>query len=834
METNRIIKTPNGKYSFSFEEILSDYRLAMRSRLTSLLGRKEVLTGKASFGIFGDGIELPQIAVAKSFQKGDFRTGYYRDQTFEMAIGNVNVTQFFSQLYADHNLKNEPNSGGRQMNSHFASRLLDENGKYKNQLTSKNSISDISPTAGQMSRMLGLAYASKIYRNNKKLDNYSKSFSKNGNEVVFGSIGDASTSEGVFFETMNAAGVLQVPMVVSVWDNGFGISVPRELQTVNNSISKALAGFSSEKANQGISIYQVEGWNYLNLCETYLEAAEKTRNEHKPALIHVTELTQPQGHSSSGSHERYKSKERLNWEKEYCCLKKFREWIIQNKIAQNEMLDNIEEEEKIFVEQSRKKAWNLYLDPIKEERNTVVQLLTEIKKTTQKTENIGLLIHSLENSISLNRRYIHSILFKALLLLANEDSKEKEKFVKFYDEYSARFSNVYENKLYSESEESPLKVKETKPIYSEKSEIVDGRVILQRCFDHQFATNNLFFAIGEDVGKLGDVNLVFEGLNAKYGDLRVTDTGIRESTILGQGIGSAIRGLRPLVDIQYLDYFLYALQTASDDLATLHYRTAGGQKAPVIIRTKGHRLEGVWHTGSPLGVLLHALRGIYICVPRNMTQAAGMYNTLLQSDNPAIVIEVLNAYRLKEKVPDNISSFTVPLGIPEVIRDGRDITVVTYGACCKIALEAAEELEKIGISVEVIDVQTLLPFDSTGVITKSIKKTNAVLFFDEDVPGGASAYMLQQTVEKNNAYHYLDCMPRTLTAKENRGAFGRDGDFYCKPQSEHMIEACYKIMREREPKKYKDLFSSQKKIKGASSLESVLILSSDSLLISTK
>ncbi|KAB8033358.1 alpha-ketoacid dehydrogenase subunit alpha/beta [Fluviispira multicolorata] len=831
METNHVVKTPNGKYSFSFEEILNDFRIAIRSRIASVVGRKEVLTGKASFGIFGDGIELPQIAVAKAFLKGDFRTGYYRDQTFEMAIENVSVIQFFSQLYADIKLENEPNSGGRQMNAHFASRLLDEDGRFKNQLESKNSISDISPTAGQMSRMLGLAYASKIYRNNKKLEKYSKNFSKHGNEVVFGSIGDASTSEGVFFEAMNAAGVLQVPLVMSVWDNGYGISVPRELQTVNNSISKALAGFSSEKAHEGISIYKVEGWDYLKLCETYLEATEKSRKDHKPALIHVTELTQPQGHSTSGSHERYKSKDRLEWEKEYCCLKKFREWILDRKITTSAKLDKIEDEEKLFVEQSRKKAWNLYLDPIKEEKSIVLTLLSENLKSAQNKDKIKSLINKLENSISLNRRYIHSILFKALLILSEEETLEKNKLIKYYEEYAAKFIKVYENRLYSESSESPLEVKETKPIYSEKSEMVDGRVILQRCFDQHFTSNAKFFAIGEDVGKLGDVNLVFEGLNAKYGDLRVTDTGIRESTILGQGIGAAIRGLRPIVDIQYLDYFLYAIQTASDDLATLHYRTAGGQKAPVIIRTKGHRLEGIWHTGSPMAMLLSTLRGIYICVPRNMTQAAGMYNTLLQSDNPAVVIEVLNAYRLKEKVPENISTYTVSLGVPEIIRAGRHLTVVTYGACCKIALDAAEELESFGISVEIIDVQTLLPFDISGIIAKSIKKTNAVLFFDEDVPGGASAYMMQQTLEKNNAFHYLDCMPRTLTATENRGAFGRDGDYYCKPQIENVFEVCYKIMREREPKKYRDLFTAQKKIMGASSNEKELILNSKSIFL---
>ncbi len=806
METSRLMKSPNGKYSFSPEEIVNDYRMAIRSRHVSISGRKEVLTGKASFGIFGDGIELSQIAAAKAFQIGDFRTGYYRDQTFEMCLGNVNVTQFFSQLYADPNIANDPQSGGRQMNSHFGIRLLDDKGMYKNQLELKNSISDISPTAGQMSRMLGLAYASKLYRLEKSLEEVSHHFSNNGNEIVFGSIGDASTSEGVFFETMNAAGVLQVPLLMSIWDNGFGISVPRVLQTVNNSISKALSGFQSNNPGVGIDIYKVEGYDYLKLCEVYFDAAKKVRREHKPALIHVIDITQPQGHSTSGSHERYKTKERLDWEKEYCCIKKFRDWIIQNKIASAQILNKIDHEEKDHVEKSRLHAWELLMTPIKKERDEALKILNNVIKNTKNIDQIQSAISGLENSITLNRKVLHSNLFKAIVSLSNEESDEKIKLLNFYSDFSKKYMKTYEAKLYSESSHSPLEVPEVKPTYTSSSEIVDGRIVLQRCFDQQFSNNPKFFVIGEDVGKLGDVNLVFEGLNAKYGDLKVTDTGIRESTILGQGIGSAIRGLRPLVDIQYLDYLLYCIQTASDDLATLHYRTSGGQKAPVIIRTKGHRLEGIWHTGSPLSMILGSLRGLYVCVPRNMTQAAGMYNTLLQSDNPAIVIEVLNAYRLKEKVPDNVGSFTTPLGQPEVIKIGNHLTVVTYGACCKVALDAAIELEKFGISVEVIDVQTLLPFDIPLTIVESIKKTNAALFFDEDLPGGASAYMMQQTIEKNNAFHYLDCMPRTLTAKENRCAYGRDGDFYCKPQVEHVFEVCYRMMQEREPHKYPELF----------------------------
>ncbi|WP_158998037.1 alpha-ketoacid dehydrogenase subunit alpha/beta [Pigmentibacter ruber] len=830
MATIRTIKSQNKKFSFSFEEIVSDYRLAVRSRFASLLGRKEVLTGKASFGIFGDGIELPQIAASKAFANGDFRTGYYRDQTFEMALGNVSVTQFFSQLYADPDINNDPHSGGRQMNSHFGIRLLDENGFFKNQLENKNSISDISPTAGQMSRMLGLAYASKLYRNEKSLHSEGHHYSNQGNEIVFGTIGDASTSEGIFFETMNAAGVLQVPLLMSVWDNGYGISVPRQLQTVNNSISQALSGFQNDQDNKGISIYQVEAWNYIALCETYRMAADSVRKNHKPALVHVIEVTQPQGHSTSGSHERYKSKERLDWEKDYCCIKKFREWIIAKNISTENELNLIDEEEKIYVEKCRSEAWDLLINPIKKEVNTALHYLKLVLNNTQSSEVIKQCIYNLENAVSLNRRVIHSNLFKTIINIRNEESSEKNQLLQFFNDFSRKYNYIYESKLYSDSKQSPLNVKKIDPTYSPQGETVDGRVVLQKCFEQQFLNNPKFFVLGEDVGKLGDVNLVFEGLNAKFGDLRVTDTGIREATILGQGIGAAIRGLRPLVDIQYLDYFLYCLQTASDDLSTLLYRTAGGQKAPVIIRTKGHRLEGIWHTGSPMGTILNSIRGMYLCVPRNMTQAAGMYNTLFQSDNPALVIEVLNAYRLKEKIPDNIGTFTVPLGHPEILKNGEHLTIVTYGACCKLALEAAAELEKMNISAEIIDIQTLLPFDLTNTISQSIKKTNAVLFLDEDVPGGASAYMMQQSIERDKAFHYLDCMPRTLSAKENRGAYGRDGDFYCKPQTEHIIEICYQIMQERSPKKFHDFYNQEVRRQGAISGENSLNLTHNSTL----
>lgn len=800
MKAANRLKTPNGKYSFSKEEILNDYRIGMRSRISSLVGRKEVLTGKASFGIFGDGVELPQIALAKAFQSGDFRTGYYRDQTIEFSLGNLTVTDFFSQLYANTNITQEPNSGGRQMNCHFASRILDEKGHYKDLTKQKNTAADISPTGGQMSRLLGLAYASKMYRNEPALKSLENQFSMHGNEIAFGSIGDASTSEGPFFEVMNAAAVLQVPLLMSVWDNGYGISVPRKYQTANDSISKALSGFASDQPDQGITIYQTKAWDYLELCQTYLDATEKMRKDHKPALIHVMDVTQPQGHSTSGSHERYKSKERLDWEKNYCCLSQMRQWMLKEKISTEKELNQIEEEERAHVESQRKTAWKLYLDPIEHDRSQALALLKNVLDHTNQQDELKAVISSLENAVSLYRRVIESCLFKSLAIVSKETSPAHLELKNFYENYHLRYKQTYCSNLYSETDQSPLLVPEVPPNYTPNPEIVDGRVVLLRCFDHHLEHNPRFFALGEDVGKLGDVNLVFEGLNSKYGDLRVTDTGIRENSILGQGIGAAIRGLRPLVDIQYLDYFLFALQTASDDLSTLLYRTAGGQKAPVIIRTKGHRLEGIWHTGSPMSVLIGALRGMYLCVPRNMTQAAGMYNTLLQSDSPALVIEVLNGYRLKEAIPENVGQFTIPLGVPEVLRQGNHITVVTYGACCKVALDAADELEKFGVSLEIIDVRTLLPFDLSGSIKKSIEKTNAVLFFDEDVPGGATSYMMQQTLEKNNAFDFLDCTPRTLTASENRVPYGRDGDFYCKPQAEDVFQICLQMMSERNPR----------------------------------
>lgn len=792
------ISLAKGKLKLSHEEILSDYRVGHRSRLASLAGRKEVLTGKAKFGIFGDGKEVPQLAMAKAFREGDIRSGYYRDQTFMMAAGLLSVREFFSQLYADTNIENEPASAGRQMNCHFASRMLDSQGRWLPLCESKHSSADISPTAGQMARLLGLAYASKLYRKDPVISSAAASFSRNGNEVAFGTIGDASTSEGIFWESLNAAGVLQVPMVMSVWDDGYGISVPREHQTIKNSISEALAGFQSKGSSKGFDIYVVPGWDYAKLVESYFEGVEKSRAEHTPALFHIVELTQPQGHSTSGSHERYKSKERLAWEDDFDCLKKMRAWLIEKGVATESELTQMESEDKKLVEDARKEAWELYQKPLKQDREEAQAKLDSIAQAGLASSSVvSQYAHELRNGVTLNRKLIHSNLRKACLALRKEVHPLAQELKTYTANYSSENKSRYGSHLFSESKENPLQITEVPARYSENSEVVDGRVVLLKLFDHFFATNPKFFALGEDVGKLGDVNLVFEGLNAKYGDLRVTDTGIREATILGQGIGCALRGLRPLVDIQYLDYLLYALQLMSDDLATVHFRTAGGQKAPVVIRTKGHRLEGIWHTGSPIGMILHAVRGIHVCVPRNMTQAAGLYNTLFAGDNPALVIEVLNAYRLKERVPENLTEFRVPLGLPEVVQQGTDLTIVTYGACVRVAQEAALELQNFGISVEVIDVQTLLPFDTQALISRSIAKTNMALFLDEDVPGGASAYMMQQVIEGQGAFELLDGPPRTLCALPSRSPYASDADYYCKPSTEDVVETVLEMMRER-------------------------------------
>ncbi|MEN9530579.1 MAG: hypothetical protein RI932_2452 [Pseudomonadota bacterium] len=797
------ISLAKGKLSLTREEVIADYRVGFRSRLASLAGRKEVLTGKAKFGIFGDGKEVPQLAMAKAFREGDIRSGYYRDQTFMFAAGLLSIREFFSQLYADTIVENEPASAGRQMNCHFATRMLDAQGNWLPVVEKKQSSSDISPTAGQMSRLLGLAYASKLYRNEPALTSAGGGFSRQGNEVAFGTIGDASTSEGIFWETLNAAGVLQVPLVMSVWDDGYGISVPRDHQTIKSSISEALAGFQSRGSAKGFDLHVVAGWDYPKLVEAYHLGVEKTRREHTPALFHIVELTQPQGHSTSGSHERYKSKERLAWEEDHDCLKRMRRWMIEQRIVTDAELDSMENEDRAFVEKARKEAWEMYLAPMREEKQQAQNLLDAVASASLRASpQVATFAADLRNGVTLNRKLIHSNVRKAIVALRGETHPAATDLRAFSEKYFEANRRRYASHLYSESSETPLSSTPVAPIYSESSEAVDGRVVLLKLFDHFFKTNPRFFALGEDVGKLGDVNLVFEGLNAKYGDLRVTDTGIREATILGQGIGCALRGLRPLVDIQYLDYLLYALQIMSDDLATLHFRTAGGQKAPVIIRTKGHRLEGIWHTGSPIGMILHAVRGLYVCVPRNMTQAAGLYNTLFAGDNPALVIEVLNAYRLKEKVPDNLTEFRVPLGVPEVVQEGNDITIVTYGACVRVAQEAAAELAQFGVSAEIVDVQTLLPFDTHGSIAKSLNKTNMVLFLDEDVPGGASAYMLQQVLEVQKGYELLDAPPRTLCALESRSPYASDGDYYCKPSSEDVVEQVLSMMRERFGEKF--------------------------------
>ena len=791
----------NSKFSLTAEAIIADYRLAYSSRRASVIGRAEVLRGNATFGIFGDGKEVAQIAMAKTFRPGDWRAGYYRDQTFMWATRMSNVREFFAQLYGNAHLEAEPASGGRQMGNHFATRFLEDGGRYARSIDTPNSSADVSNVAGWMPRLVGLAYASKLYRDNPQLKGSQEGFSVSGNEVAFGTIGDAATSEGLFWESINAAGVLQVPMAMSVWDDGYGISVPITAETTKASISDALRGFMPDD-RPGMDIYVVRGWDYASLIETYATAIDKVRREHKPALIHVTEMTQPQGHSTSGSHERYKSKERLRFENEYDCVARMRHWIIEFGVASESQLEGWEAADKESVEAARDLAWDAFQAPIRAERDRAVALLRRVDMP-----EVAEITSSLEDASKVTRSLVMSSASRALHQLRGIDSPARAELAKFVQEYRNENNERYNSFLYSRSPESPLNVPVVAPVYSEKSPMVDGRQILVRNFDANFARDPRIFVIGEDVGRLGDVNLVFEGLQAKYGELRLTDTGIREATILGQAIGAAMRGLRPICDIQYLDYFFYALETAADDLATLHWRTVGGQKAPVVIRTKGHRLVGIWHSGSPMSVLMNALQGIYIAVPRNMTQAAGFYNTLFQGDNPGIVIEVLNGYRLKERVPDNVGSFTVPLGVPEVLRSGTDATVVTYGACCAIALDAAATLEGLGVSCEVIDVQTLNPFDINQTLVSSLAKTRALICLDEDVPGGASAFMLQQILEVQQGWWHLDEAPRTLAASPNRPAYGPDGDYFTKPNRETIVEAVYSVVRERQPWRFPPLDS---------------------------
>jgi 2-oxoisovalerate dehydrogenase E1 component len=784
------------------EEILQDYRLAWASRHASLLGRKEVFMGKAKFGIFGDGKEVAQIAMAKAFQPGDFRSGYYRDQTFMFAIGELSIQQYFAQLYAHPDVEADPASGGRLMNGHFATRMLDEAGEWKALSELKNSSSDISPTASQMPRLLGLAYASKLFRHNPGLQHLTK-FSIQGNEVAFGTIGNASTSEGMFYESINAGGVLQVPMLVSVWDDAYGISVPQEYHTTKGSISEVLSGFQRTDDSPGYEIIRVKGWDYPALIEAYQKAAAICREEHVPVLVHVEELTQPQGHSTSGSHERYKSKERLAWEAEHDCLLKMREWILENELASEAELDALEGEAAAEARDAKKEAWEAFRLSVKKDHQEAEALLKEAAGLNPLIAGIADELSKVLNPIRMDAiRAVKRVLW----ILRAEDSPLKQRMIHWLQRVMQDNEERFSSHLLSESSQSALKVAEVKADISEEDPLVDGREVLQACFDAILERDPRVFAFGEDVGRIGDVNQAFSGLQAKYGELRVTDTGIRECTIIGQGIGAALRGLRPIAEIQYLDYLLYAIQILSDDLASLQYRTKGGQKAPLIVRTRGHRLEGVWHSGSPIGMILNSLRGMHVLVPRNMTQAAGFYNTLLKGDDAALIIEVLNGYRLKERIPRNLAEFCLPLGVPEVLRQGEDVTVVTYGAMCRIVLDAAQHLADMGISCEVIDVQSLLPFDVHHSILESLKKTNRVVFADEDVPGGATAFMMQKVLEEQGGYFHLDSQPLTIAAKEHRPAYSSDGDYFSKPGIESVVEAVYSLMSEANPQRFPVLY----------------------------
>ncbi len=781
------------------EEVLADYRLVYRSRQASLIGHREVMSGKAKFGIFGDGKELAQVALAKVFQPGDFRSGYYRDQTLMFALGVTTLQEFFAQLYAHADLEADPATGGRAMNAHFATRSLNQDGSWKNLTQSFNSSADISPTGSQMPRLVGLAYASRLYREIEALHDL-RQFSNEGSEIAFGTIGNATTAEGMFWESLNAIGVLQAPVLLSIWDDEYGISVPNKYQVTKGNISELLEGFRRQPGtNQGFEIYTVRGWDYPALIETYRIASQIVREEHIPAIVHVVELTQPQGHSTSGSHTRYKSKKRLEWESKYDCLVKFREWILEQNLATPHELDAIEVEERRAVEKIRKQAWDAFQTPILKEREEAANLIGELAQASQRRGEILAVREKLLTMQNPLRRDIMAASLEALTLARLEPSHARTRLAGWRREQWERNLTRYGSHLYSQSEESALKVPVIPARYSESSPLVYGFEVINACFEAALKRDPRVIAFGEDVGRLGDVNQGFRGLQEKFGELRVTDTGIRELTIIGQAIGMAMRGLRPIAEIQYLDYLLYALQIMSDDLATLHWRTVGGQKAPVIVRTRGHRLEGIWHSGSLMAGIIHLVRGMHVLVPRNMTQAAGFYNTLLRSDEPALVVEVLNGYRLKERLPDNIGEFTVPLGVPEVLRTGNDLTLVTYGACCHIVLEAARKLAEVGIEAEVIDVQTLLPFDLQGVILESLKKTNRILFIDEDVPGGTTAYMLQEVIERQGGYYWLDSPPRTLPGKAHRPAYGSDGDYWSKPSVEEIYTAAYEIMNETDP-----------------------------------
>ena len=793
----------------SFEDfkkiVINDYRIGFESRQASLIGRREVLTGKAKFGIFGDGKEVAQLAMAKAFRAGDWRAGYYRDQTFMFATGISNLKEFFAQLYANPDIEKDPASAGRQMNCHFATRFVNADGTWANQAETLNCASDISTTGGHMPRLLGLAYASKLYRQNKELE-YLKQFSANGNEVAFGTIGNGSTSEGLFFETFNAAGVLQVPMAISIWDDAYAISVPAKLQTTKEDISEILKGFQREEGTNGYEIFKVRGWDYVALCETYEKAIEVCRREHVPVLIHVTEMTQPQGHSTSGSHERYKSKERLAWENEHDCLVQMRKWMLESAIATEEEMDEMEATAKKHVREIQREAWNDFAGEINEEIGQVSALIEQVAAQSQNSAKLKNVISELKAVVDPGRRDAISAGRKTLRITVKEKLSSRQDLVNWLNAERVKNYERFNSKLFTETATSPLNVPVVKASYDDDAKMLDGREILNACFDSNFDRDKSIVAFGEDVGAIGDVNQGFAGLQNKYSDLRISDTGIREATIIGQGMGLSMRGIKPIAEIQYLDYLIYATTVLSDDLASLSYRTRGGQKAPLIVRTRGHRLEGIWHSGSPLGLILNAMRGLHICVPRDMTQAAGMYNTLLRGDEPALVIECLNGYRLKERLPSNIGEFTVPLGKAEVLREGTDMTVVSYGSTLRIVMEAAEELEKMGIYIEVIDPQTLYPFDTENVCGDSLKKTNKLLVVDEDMPGGGSAYILQKILETQNGYYSLDSQPKTLPAREHRPPYGTDGDYFSKPSMDDVVEVVYNMMNEANPTKYPDLY----------------------------
>jgi len=783
------------------KQLIEDYRIACISREASLLGRKEVLTGKAKFGIFGDGKEVAQIAMAKQFKNGDWRSGYYRDQTFMLAIDALTIQQYFSALYAHTDVNVEPASGGRQMGGHYATRFLNEDGSWKDVANLKNSSADISPTAGQMPRLLGLAQASKVFKHNKELTSW-KTFSNGGQEVAFGTIGDASTSEGLFWETMNAAAVLGVPMCMSVWDDGWGISVPKKFQTVKESISEALKGFEKTGDSNGIKIFKAKGWDYPGLLMTYEKAVNYCRTNHIPVLVHVDEITQPQGHSTSGSHERYKSKELLEWYNEYDCIAQLKKFIVLDGAATEEELDNIREEAKKYVRAEQKKAWALFREDIDKDVNEAVEYLSSLANASSHTDKIQTICNELKNTKEAIRKDIFTAIHKVLRIERNENSSELNALKGWFTRLKENCESRYDSTLYSHSQWAASNIEAVAAEYDSNPEQVDGRLIIRDNWDYILEHRPETLIYGEDVGKIGGVNQTCEGLQEKYGELRVSDAGIREATIIGQGIGMAMRGLRPIAEIQYLDYIYYALQLMRDDLASVHYRSAGGQKAPLIISTRGHRLEGVWHAGSPMAAIINSVRGMHVCVPRNMTQAAGMYNTLLEADEPAIVVECLNGYRSKEPMPNNIGKFRVPLGIPEVVKEGTDITIVSYGSTFNIAQSAAAQLEEDGISVELIDVQTLLPFDINHIIVKSLKKTNRILFVDEDMPGGTTAYMLDEVLNNQGGYKYLDSQPKTLAAKPHLPAYGTDGDYFSKPSAEDIYDSVYEIMHEVRPQQF--------------------------------